>query len=160
MGLFSRRGPDPEPPDEPAVPDDDDRRPLHPVARELRPQDAALLERCRAELAAEGLDLDSLEAIGAAYDAAVSTHRSGRWRRDEHTPYVERFGVALGEWLTRHTDLRWTTVSDVFGTDLGLMAPDDDFALVPSNIVSGRWMNGQTGWVPGVLRHLASLRAR
>lgn len=69
-------------------------------------------------------------------------------------------GVAIGEHLTRTTDLRWATVEDPFGTDLGLFADSDHFALVPTNLVSGRFLNGECGWVPGVVGHLVGLRQR
>ena len=163
MGLFSRRAKDPE--DDTPIPDDSDLLPLVPTSRPLRPQDREVLDRCRAELAAARVDLDDLAAIGAAHDAELTAWSALSARhRDEHAPHVERWGVAVGEYLARHTDLAWTTVADPFGTDLGLMAEGDaalrdDFALIPTNLVSGRWLNGETGWIPGVVGHLVRLRA-
>lgn len=170
MGLFSRRGAREargqadQHDDETPLPDDSDSRPLVPTAVPLRAQDAALRDRCLGELTELGIDLDDLDAIGRGYDSDCSAWAArGGWRRGEHTPFVERWGVAIGEHLARFTDLRWTTVDDPFGMDLGLMsdaAERDAFAVIPTNLVSGRWLNGQTGWIPGVVGHLVSLRAR
>lgn len=67
----------------------------------------------------------------------------------------------MGEHLSRHTDLDWRIVTDVFGTDLGLLeGPRGAFMVVPSNLVAGRWMRGETGWIPGVVGHLVSCRER
>lgn len=78
----------------------------------------------------------------------------------DQDPVIARWGVAIGEHLARTTDLRWVTVEDPFGTDLGLFAESDYFALVPTNLVSGRFLNGEIGWVPGVVGHLVELRNR
>jgi len=162
MGLFSRRANQPE--DDTPVPDDSGRMPLVPTALPLRDGDAALRDRCLAELASAGVDLGDLEVIGKAHDADLTAWRAlPERRRDDHAAHIERWGVAIGEHLTRCTDLRWTTVADPFGTDLGLMAGgeaslSDEFALVPTNLVSGRWLNGETGWIPGVVGHLVTLR--
>jgi hypothetical protein len=31
--------------------------------------------------------------------------------------------------------------------------------VVPGNLVAARWINGETGWLPGVVRHLVRVRA-
>jgi hypothetical protein len=31
---------------------------------------------------------------------------------------------------------------------------------VPHNLVAGRWMRGETGWVPGVVGHMVRRRNR
>jgi hypothetical protein len=31
--------------------------------------------------------------------------------------------------------------------------------VVPANLVAARWMNGETGWLPGVVGHLVRVRA-
>lgn len=85
----------------------------------------------------------------------VETREAG-----EQDPIIARWGVAIGEHLSRTTDLQWATVEDPFGTDLGLFAESDHFALVPTNLVSGRFLNGESGWVPGVVGHLVGLRRR
>jgi hypothetical protein len=178
MGLFSRSRDSAGPADDESVPDDSDLLPLVPTSRPLRPQDRELLERGRGQLAATGVDLDDLAAIGAAHDADLAAWAAlPERRRDDHAAHVDLWGVAVGEYLARHTDLRWTTVADPFGTDLGLMAAGepgesgepgepgtpavrDDFAVIPTNLVSGRWLNGETGWIPGVVGHLVRLRTR
>ena len=48
-------------------------------------------------------------------------------------------------------------ISDAFGTDLGVSARRRDLAVVPPTIVATRWINRETGWVPGVVGHLVRL---
>jgi hypothetical protein len=50
-------------------------------------------------------------------------------------------------------------VTDAFGTDLAVAGGKDDFVVVPGNLVAARWMNAETGWVPGVVGHLVRVRA-
>ncbi|MBK7272727.1 MAG: DUF3806 domain-containing protein [Actinomycetales bacterium] len=175
MGLFSRRKDDPS---EDAAPldgvgegelieaeaDDDWSRPLGPRELPLRADHRALLDGCLAELAAAGIDLDDIAAIGAGYDAECAAWGARGGLRSakagDQDPVIARWGVAIGEHLARTTDLRWVTVEDPFGTDLGLFAESDYFALVPTNLVSGRFLNGEIGWVPGVVGHLVELRNR
>ncbi len=177
MGLFSRKGRDArsagddghvrvdDGPElrEPEA-DNDWSRPLGPRELPLRADHLALRDRCIGELAAAGVDLDDLGSIGAGYDAdcAAWLARGGlkRAKPGDQDPFIQRWGVAIGEHLSRATDLRWATVEDPFGTDLGLFAESDHFALVPTNLVSGRLLNGESGWVPGVVGHLVGLRRR
>ena len=72
---------------------------------------------------------------------------------------VERFAIGIGEHLHRATDLSWSRVTDAFGTDLAVAGGKDDFVVVPGNLVAARWMNAETGWVPGVVGHLVRVRA-
>ena len=60
---------------------------------------------------------------------------------------------------TGTTDLSWSRVTDAFGTDLAVAGGKDDFVVVPGNLVAARWMNAETGWVPGVVGHLVRVRA-
>lgn len=110
------------------------------------------------ELAARGIDVDDADAIGAAYDRAQADARSGDG--DGAAVVVELFGIAIGEHLARRSARGWAVVTDVFGTDLGLVDARADTVIVPHNLVSARWMRGETGWVPGVVRHLVGLCPR
>lgn len=134
----------------------------------LRPRDRALGERDRervatalAALSEGGVDVGDLDALGAAYDTTYTEWRAaGKRSREDHDLIVERFAIGLGEHLTRHTDLRWRIVTDVFGTDLAIAdRREGDFVVVPGNLVAARWMRGETGWLPGVARHLIAVRA-
>lgn len=44
------------------------------------------------------------------------------------------------------------------GVDLD--GPRGGFMVVPGNLVAGRWMRGETGWVPPVVGHLVRCRER
>ena len=79
----------------------------------------------------------------------------------DHAAVVECYALAIGEHLHRHTDLDWQLVTDVFGTDLSLTEGfKGSFVVVPHNLVAGRWMRGETGWVPAVVGHLVRRRNR
>ena len=167
MGLFSRRskegragagptpGPEPDPTGGPVVELPEDGR---PVSTPLTEGERARIDRGLETLAARGVDVDDLVAIGAAYDCAFTEIRSGQG--DGAAELVELFGIAIGEHLARHSDRRWAVVTDVFGTDLGLVDAGGDTVIVPHNLVSARWMRGETGWIPGVVGHLVTLVPR
>lgn len=141
--------------------DADGMGPLRPRDRGLGDQERARIAAALAALAAAGVDVGDLDAMGAAYDAAFAAWRdTAKRKRENHDLIVEQFAIGLGEHLTRHTDLRWRVVTDVFGTDLAIADQrEGDFVVVPGNLVASRWMRGETGWLPGVARHLIRVRA-
>ena len=167
MGLFSRRSKEaradagqaheaaPDSEDGPAVELPEDGR---PVSRPLTESERSRIDRGLEALAARGVDVDDLTAIGAAYDQAYRQAHSGEG--DDAAAVVERFGVAIGEHLARHSARSWAVATDVFGTDLGLVDARRDSVVVPHNLVSARWMRGETGWIPGVVGHLVTLGPR
>lgn len=135
---------------------------LQPVVDAVPPQDRARIDEAVAALQADGVDLDDLESIGAALDAAYRSWESAPLgARPDHAAIVERFALAIGTHLDRHTDLDWQVVTDVFGTDLALTEGfKGTFVVVPHNLVAGRWMRGETRWVPAVVGHLVRRRTR
>ncbi|EWT00121.1 hypothetical protein N865_18130 [Intrasporangium oryzae NRRL B-24470] len=169
MGLFSRKskdqpapapGPDVDAPDWEG--DEDDVTEMHTGRPESRPLTEYERSRVLASLekaAEEGIDIDDLASIGAAYDAAYT-----RWTAnpDAEGPdaVVDLYAVAIGEHLARHSYREWGVVTDVFGTDLGLVDARADTVIVPHNLVGARWMRGELGWIPGVVGHLVGLRPR
>ena len=170
MGLFSRKGkddagepadaPSPDPVDEAEGdggpgPDFTGRPVSEPLGEAERHRIAAALDRA----AAEGVDVDDLQSIGTHYDAAFRRW-SGQQGEEGPDVIVETYAVALGEHLARHSARDWAVVTDVFGTDLGLVAARADTVVVPHNLVGARWMRGETGWIPGVVSHLVRIRPR
>lgn len=169
MAWFTRKSRDEEPeaaprlsasPFDRADVDDEGDLPLHPVARRLGTEEAERISRGLEQLAAADVDLDDLVSLGNAYDDAFHQWASGEVD-ESHDRIVERFAIGIGEHLHRHTDLSWQVVTDVFGTDLAVAGGGrSDFVVVPSNLVAARWMNRETGWVPGVVGHLVMRRNR
>jgi hypothetical protein len=163
MGLFSRKDKEPAAVDSVSEgPEDDDLvadLPERPLARPLddaeRGRIAAALDVARAE----GVDIDDLESIGSHYDEAFrrASDESGAPSPDA---VVETYAIAIGEHLARHSAREWAVVTDVFGTDLGLVAAQADTVIVPHNLVGARWMRRETGWIPGVVSHLVGIRPR
>lgn len=131
--------------------------PVRPIGDPERHQIHASLE----ELAAAGIDVDDLSSLSQGLDAAYSEWTQRGSTESDHSVVVRRFTIGVGEHLSRHTDLDWAMVTDVFGTDLGLAdGPRGAFVLVPGNIVASRWMRGETQWIPDVVGHLVRRRQR
>jgi len=171
MGLFSRKGKDDTaaPTDATAVAEldpgeADDASPSdftgRPVANPLGDDDRARIATALEHAAGEGVDVDDLASIGAHYDAAYRRWSDEGGSGEGPEVVVETYAVAIGEYLARHSAREWAVVTDVFGTDLGLVAARADTVVVPHNLVGARWMRGETGWVPGVVSHLVSIRPR
>lgn len=130
-----------------------------PVAEPLTDAERGRIADGLAKLAERGVDVDDLQSIGAGFDAART-----RWlanpQGEDAAVIVELLGIAIGEYLVRHSARQWAIVTDVFGTDLGLASSRGDTVIVPHNLIGGRWMRGETGWVPGVVGHLERLAPR
>lgn len=165
MAWFGRRrgqtareqAPPPEPEQEPETGGEDglvDERPVRPVVEPVGEAERSRISAGVAALESSGVDVEDLAALGASYDAAYAAW--ARERGSGHEVLVEQYAMGIGEHLARRTDMDWSVVTDVFGTDLGLAGgAKGDFVVVPTNLVAGRWMRGETGWVPGVVVHLA-----
>ena len=179
MGLFGRRrsedrsdgsgGPSgsgaPASPElDPRVADieEDDGRILRPTTAPVGPEDLARIATGIAALREEGVDVDDLLSIGGGYDRAYAAWVAAPVdHRPDEGDIVRRYAVAIGEHLSRHTDLDWQVVTDMFGTDLAVAGGfSGAFSVVPNNLVGARWMRGETGWIPGVVGHLVRLRTR
>src|SRR6478736_4639116 len=139
MGLFSRKGKD----------DTDEPADLEPgVGEDL---DDALGPDVTGRPVAVPLGDEERDRIASALEHAAA---------EGPDVVVETYAVAIGEHLARHSARDWAVVTDVFGTDLGLVAARADTVVVPHNLVGARWMRGETGWVPGVVSHLVRIRPR
>lgn len=161
MGMFSRKksaDPEPESTGLPQVDLDENGLPTTPT-QPLRQVDQEQIAADLHALQAEGVDVDDLGSLAQGLDTAYQ-----EWsleRSADHRQIVRRYAVGIGEHLDRHTDLDWCLVSDVFGTDLGLAdGHRGDFMVVPGNLVAGRWMRGETLWIPDVVGHLIRRRER
>lgn len=133
--------------------------PLRPVIERPGVEEQQRIATGLQALESEGVDLDDLQALGAGFDAALAQWLgTPRRQRDGHEVVVERYAIGIGEHLVRHTDLSWALVTDAFGTDLAVAETRDEFVVVPANLVASRWLNQESGWIPGVVGHLVRLR--
>ncbi|GAB3875693.1 DUF3806 domain-containing protein [Terrabacter terrigena] len=170
MGLFSRKDKsDLESSSDPAPAADSDELgdpgasdfTGRPVTEPLGDAERSRIDAALAHAAQAGVDVDDLGSISAHYDDAYR-----RWAASAGTDgdgsdvIVDTFATAIGEHLARHSAREWAVVTDVFGTDLGLVAARADTVVVPHNLVGARWMRGETGWIPGVVSHLVRIRPR
>jgi len=134
-------------------------RPLvDPLGEDERGRIAAALD----SLTADGVDVDDLDSLSAGLDREYAAWSAApEEARPDHAAIVERYAVGIGEHIDRHTDLDWQVVTDVFGTDLSLTEGfKGSFVVVPHNLVAGRWMRGETGWIPAVVGHIVRRRTR
>ena len=135
---------------------------LRPIVDPLGDDEHARIKAGIEGLEADGVDIDDLGSLGAGLDRAyVQWASSDEDSRPDHSAIVERYAIGIGVHLDRHTDLDWQVVTDVFGTDLSLAEGfKGSFVVVPHNLVAGRWMRGETGWVEPVVSHIVRRRSR
>jgi hypothetical protein len=135
---------------------------LQPVVEPIGEAEKARIATALEELRGEQVDVDDLESLGAGLDSAYTSWLAApEEARPDHAAIVERYALGIGEHLDRTTDLDWQVVTDVFGTDLSLTEGfKGSFVVVPHNLVAGRWMRGETGWVPAVVGHIVRRRTR
>lgn len=135
---------------------------LRPLVEPLGDAERARISAALDGLAADGVDVDDLASLGAGLDRAYAAWAAAPdGDRPDHAAIVERYAIGIGAYLDQHTDLDWQVVTDVFGTDLALTEGyKGSFVVVPHNLVAGRWMRGETGWIPGVVGHIVKRRTR
>lgn len=112
----------------------------------LGAQEEEHLNRARAAYRQHAIDPTDLASISAAYDAGIRTG---------DTDLIGVLATAIGDHLCERAGYRWVLVTDTFGTDLGLLGPRRRATSMPHTLVAVRWMRGETGWVAGVVEHLA-----
>ncbi len=103
----------------------------------------------RARYADHGIDPADLATIEAAWDRAVAAPDD-----DAAAEVVDVIGTAVGDHLVT-AGYRWVVSSDPFGTDLAVEPPRKGVPVVTRMLVAVRWMARETGWVTGVVEHLA-----
>src|SRR6476469_5272164 len=135
---------------------------LRPLVDPLGDDERGRITAALESLTSEGVDVDDLDSLSAGLDRAYAAWSAApEDDRPDHAAIVERYAVGIGEHIDRHTDLDWQVVTDVFGTDLSLTEGfKGSFVVVPHNLVAGRWMRGETGWIPAVVGHIVRRRNR
>ena len=117
--------------------------------RPLTDDEQAGLEAVRARYAEHGIDPADLASIEAAYDRALAAHTD-----EGSSSAVDVVGTAIGDHLVG-AGYRWVVSSDPFGTDLAVEPPRKGVPVVTRMLVAVRWMARESGWVTGVVEHLA-----
>ncbi len=155
MGLLDRwrrrdepaaSGPDP-------VVDDslDDEPPEEVATRPLTAEEEARLEAYRLRYEPRGIDPADLASIAAAWDRAVAAGNEA-----EAAEVVTVVATAIGDHLVG-TGYRWVMSTDPFGTDIAVEPPRRGVPVVVRTLVALRWMQRETGWIDGVVGHLARI---
>ena len=151
MGLFRRGRPEPTPLPEESEAIAEENQPEEITARRLGPAEQARIDEALTRLSDAGVDVDDVDSLGAAFDAALD-------RGDVQA--LPDLAVGVGEHLSRHADFRWAIVSDAFGRDLGLEGVRRGLHVVPESLLTARWMRRETGWLPRAVGHLADTSRR
>ena len=126
----------------------------------VRTDERRILESWLADAAQQGIDVDDVSSISAAYDAFVERMVALKpSERGDPTEFCTMIGFALGENLQRRTDLEWRVVSDSTGTDLALTTPAEDAVLFPVDPVAAAWEVAEVGWMPQWVENLLAGRS-
>ena len=120
--------------------------------RRPTPDEEQALAAARAGYAEHGIDPADLETVVAAYDRALARHDG-----EDASGVVDLLGTAIGDHLVATAGYRWVVSTDPFGTDLAVEPPRRGIPVVTRMLVAVRWMARETGWIPGVVGHLARI---
>lgn len=92
------------------------------------------------------VDVDDPRQIGEFYEMLLdSWHSSPEGSRSDPNASINVLGTAFGEYLVRHTPLRWVIASDAVSTELAVHDDRSEFLIYPANVVAKRWVNQETG---------------
>jgi hypothetical protein len=119
--------------------------------RPLTGEEEAALDAVRAGYADHGIDPADLASIATAYDRALQGHAE----QEDASSVVDLLGTAVGDHLVVAGGYRWVVSTDPFGSDLAVEPPRRGMPVVARMLVATRWMARESGWVPGVVGHLA-----
>lgn len=137
---------------DPAVAAALDDEPVEEVAtRPLTAEEESRLEASRLRYEARGIDPADLGSIAAAWERSVAMGDEA-----EAAEVVTVIATAIGDHLVG-TGYRWVMSTDPFGTDLAVEPPRRGIPVVVRTLVALRWMQRETGWVEGVVGHLARI---
>jgi hypothetical protein len=127
-----------------------DDEPLDEVAtRPLTAEEESRLEAYRLRYEGRGIDPGDLASIAAAWEQAVAVGDE-----TEAAEVVTVVATAIGDHLVG-TGYRWVMSTDPFGTDIAVEPPRRGVPVVVRTLVALRWMQRESGWVEGVVGHLA-----
>jgi hypothetical protein len=92
------------------------------------------------------VDVNDPRQIGDFYEMLLgSWHSSPEGSRSDPNTSINVLGTAFGEYLVRHTPLRWVIASDAQGTELAVHDDRTDFLVYPANVIAKRWVEQDTG---------------
>jgi Domain of unknown function (DUF3806) len=76
------------------------------------------------------------KTLDVAWTVWLGSHNHGV---DDPNPYVNAFGVALGQHLVDHLGLEWKVVEDEGGTEMAVWGKAGDVLVFPANLVGKRY---------------------
>lgn len=92
------------------------------------------------------VDVNDPRQIGDFYEMLLNSWRSSpEGSRSDPNTSINVLGTAFGEYLVRHTSLRWVIASDAQSTELAVHDNRTDFLVYPANVVAKRWVEQDTG---------------
>jgi hypothetical protein len=79
--------------------------------------------------------------LDTAWAAWLAGHNRGE---EDPNPYINAFGLALGDYLVRRLGLEWKVVSDNQGTEIAVWGQVGEVLVFPPNLVGKRYVAGTT----------------
>ncbi len=91
----------------------------------------------------EGSDDIELTALDSAFEAWLRQHDADS---EDPNPVINAFGIAFGQYLVDHLQLKWVVASDEQGTELAVHGQPGDILVFPPNLVAKRYAARETGF--------------
>jgi hypothetical protein len=136
MGLFKRTKPAEEP----------QPQPTKPIFSAPNTSEIDWMASHLAFAAECDVDVNDPRQIGEFYEMLLDSWRSSpEGSRIDPNTSINVLGTAFGEYLVRHTPLRWVIASDTRSTELAIHDDRSDFLIYPANVVAKRWVKQETG---------------
>ena len=86
---------------------------------------------------AEEIPLDKLDEAFARW---MDQHDP---KKEDPNPFINAFGIAFGQYLVDHDDMKWAVVIDDQGTEMAVHGKPGDVLIFPPNFVSKRYVSRQ-----------------
>jgi len=87
------------------------------------------------------------KTLDVAWTAWLGSHNHGV---DDPNPYINAFGIALGQHLVDHLGLEWKVVQDEGGTEMAVWGKVGDVLVFPANLVGKRYVARTTDFFAAI----------
>jgi len=81
-----------------------------------------------------------LEELDEAFARWLDRHDP---KHEDPNPFINAFGIAFGQYLVDHCDLKWMVVMDDQGTEMAVHGEPGDVLVFPPDFVAKRYVGRQ-----------------